>query len=49
MAYKPKYAQTKSVPGKTEKVQPIPKQDASVQKQKKMMTTMEMAKVDADQ
>ena len=36
MAYKPKYAQTKSVPGKTEKVQPIPKQDASVQKQKKM-------------
>ena len=36
MAYKPKYAQTKSLPGKTEKVQPIPKQDASVQKQKKM-------------
>ena len=36
MAYKPKYAQEKSALGKTEKVQPILKQDASVQKQKKM-------------
>ena len=36
MAYKPKYAQEKSALGKTEKVQPIPKQDTSVQKQKKM-------------
>ena len=36
MAYKPKYARTKSAPGETEKVQPIPKQDASVQNQKKM-------------
>lgn len=36
MAYKPKYAQEKSALGKTEKVQPIPKQDTSVQKPKKM-------------